>query len=110
MTSVRQNIFSTTISISALFLTACSGIHSPLIKSQLEQNQAAYDGTVAAYRQTVLGSFQEVQDVPVAEAPGTLSLEFTPRGEAVWLSARDDNRVVIYVGQSLIHEGSDHAD
>jgi protein NirF len=23
-------------------------------------------------------------------------MEFTPRGEAVWLSARDDNRVVIY--------------
>jgi len=25
-----------------------------------------------------------------------LHMEFTPRGEAVWLSARDDNRVVIY--------------
>jgi protein NirF len=23
-------------------------------------------------------------------------MEFTPRGEAVWISARDDNRVVIY--------------
>ncbi len=31
-------------------------------------------------------------------APGRaiLHLEFTPRGEAVWLSARDDNRVVVY--------------
>jgi protein NirF len=25
-----------------------------------------------------------------------LHMEFTPRGEAVWISARDDNRVVIY--------------
>jgi protein NirF len=25
-----------------------------------------------------------------------LHLEFTPRGEAVWISARDDNRVVVY--------------
>jgi protein NirF len=25
-----------------------------------------------------------------------LHLEFTPRGEAVWLSARDDNRVLVY--------------
>ncbi|HAO33021.1 MAG TPA: protein nirF, partial [Candidatus Competibacteraceae bacterium] len=25
-----------------------------------------------------------------------LHLEFTPRGEAVWISARDDNKVVIY--------------
>jgi len=25
-----------------------------------------------------------------------LHLEFTPRGEAVWVSARDDNKVVIY--------------
>jgi protein NirF len=25
-----------------------------------------------------------------------LHMEFTPRGEAVWLSARDDNRVGIY--------------
>ena len=23
-------------------------------------------------------------------------MEFTPRGEAVWISARDDNRVVVY--------------
>ena len=25
-----------------------------------------------------------------------LHLEFTPRGEAVWISARDDNKVLIY--------------
>jgi protein NirF len=25
-----------------------------------------------------------------------LHMEFTPRGEEVWLSARDDNRVVVY--------------
>jgi protein NirF len=31
-------------------------------------------------------------------APGkaVLHMEFTPRGESVWISARDDNRVVIY--------------
>src|SRR5690606_14733376 len=31
-------------------------------------------------------------------APGraVLHLEFTPRGEAVWLSARDDDRVAVY--------------
>jgi len=36
-------------------------------------------------------------------APGkaVLHLEFTPRGEAVWLSARDDNRVVVYDTASL---------
>lgn len=27
---------------------------------------------------------------------GVLHLEFTPRGESVWISARDDNKVVIY--------------
>ena len=30
-----------------------------------------------------------------------LHLEFTPRGEAVWISARDDDRVVIYDTSSL---------
>ena len=30
-----------------------------------------------------------------------LHMEFTPRGEAVWLSARDDNKVVIYDTASL---------
>jgi protein NirF len=27
---------------------------------------------------------------------GVLHLEFTPRGEAVWISARDDDRVMIF--------------
>ena len=27
---------------------------------------------------------------------GILHMEFTPRGENVWLSARDDNKVLIY--------------
>jgi protein NirF len=30
-----------------------------------------------------------------------LHMEFTPRGEAVWISARDDNQVVIYDTRSL---------
>ena len=30
-----------------------------------------------------------------------LHLEFTPRGEAVWISARDDNRVLVYDTSSL---------
>jgi protein NirF len=30
-----------------------------------------------------------------------LHLEFTPRGEAVWLSARDDNRVVVLDTQNF---------
>lgn len=36
-------------------------------------------------------------------APGkaVLHLEFTPRGEAVWLSARDDHKVVVYDTASL---------
>jgi protein NirF len=38
------------------------------------------------------------QKVVKTLAPGkaVLHLEFTPRGEAVWLSARDDNRVLVY--------------
>jgi protein NirF len=36
-------------------------------------------------------------------APGkaVLHMEFTPRGEAVWISARDDNRVTIYDTNTL---------
>ena len=36
-------------------------------------------------------------------APGraVLHMEFTPRGEAVWISARDDHRVVVYDTRSL---------
>jgi protein NirF len=30
-----------------------------------------------------------------------LHMEFTPRGEAVWISARDDNRVAVLDTQSL---------
>ena len=30
-----------------------------------------------------------------------LHMEFTPRGEAVWVSARDDNRIVIYDTNTL---------
>jgi protein NirF len=33
-------------------------------------------------------------------------MEFTPRGEAVWLSARDDNRVVIYDTKTFQSLGS----
>jgi protein NirF len=38
------------------------------------------------------------RDVVKTLEPGraVLHLEFTPRGEAVWLSARDDHRVVVY--------------
>jgi len=32
---------------------------------------------------------------------GVLHMEFTPRGEAVWLSARDDDRVVVYDTRTL---------
>ena len=35
-----------------------------------------------------------------------LHMEFTPRGEAVWISARDDNRVVIYNTSSFEQIGS----
>jgi protein NirF len=35
-----------------------------------------------------------------------LHMEFTPRGEAVWLSARDDNRVVIYDTRTFGQLGS----
>ena len=37
-------------------------------------------------------------------APGkaVLHMEFTPRGESVWISARDDNRVVVYDTASFV--------
>jgi protein NirF len=40
----------------------------------------------------------ETRTVVKTLEPGraVLHLEFTPRGEAVWVSARDDNRVVVY--------------
>lgn len=34
-----------------------------------------------------------------------LHMEFTPRGESVWISARDDNRVVVYDTQSFAQRG-----
>jgi protein NirF len=39
-----------------------------------------------------------------------LHLEFTPRGEAVWISARDDNRVLIYDTATLAAIGTLSAD
>jgi protein NirF len=41
-------------------------------------------------------------------APGkaVLHMEFTPRGESVWISARDDNRVVVYDTASFEQRGS----
>jgi len=45
----------------------------------------------------------QVIDVPTRQiiktlkpGPAVLHMEFTPRGEEVWLSVRDDNRVIIY--------------
>ena len=40
----------------------------------------------------------ETQRVARTLAPGkaVLHLEFTPRGEAIWISARDDDRVLVY--------------
>lgn len=41
---------------------------------------------------------------------GILHMEFTPRGEAVWLSARDDNQVLVYDTESFQPKGSFPAD
>jgi protein NirF len=41
---------------------------------------------------------------------GILHMEFTPRGENVWLSARDDNKVVIYDTASFARVGEIPAD
>ena len=41
---------------------------------------------------------------------GILHMEFTPRGENVWLSARDDNKVVIYDTGSFAKVGEIAAD
>jgi protein NirF len=40
-------------------------------------------------------------------APGkaVLHMEFTPRGESVWISARDDNRVVVYDAANYAQRG-----
>lgn len=37
----------------------------------------------------------------LAPGRGVLHMEFTPRGEAVWLSARDDDRVAVYDTRTL---------
>ncbi|OIR03240.1 cytochrome D1 heme domain protein [mine drainage metagenome] len=39
-----------------------------------------------------------------------LHMEFTPRGESVWVSARDDNKVTIYDSESFSVQGELHID
>ena len=39
-----------------------------------------------------------------------LHMEFTPRGESVWVSARDDNKVTIYDSESFAVQGELHVD
>ena len=41
---------------------------------------------------------------------GILHLEFTPRGETVWLSARDDNKVLLYATEDFKFLGEIPAD
>lgn len=41
----------------------------------------------------------------LAPGKGILHMEFTPRGEQVWLSARDDNKVIIYDTESFASVG-----
>ena len=41
---------------------------------------------------------------------GILHMEFAPRGENVWLSARDDNKVVIYSTETFAKVGEIPAD
>jgi len=45
----------------------------------------------------------ETQEIVQTLQPGraVLHLEFTPRGEAAWVSSRDDNRVTVYDTQTL---------
>ena len=54
----------------------------------------------------------ESQRVAQTLEPGKaiLHLEFTPRGEAVWISARDDNRVLVYDTSTLTRVASLDAD
>lgn len=35
-----------------------------------------------------------------------LHMEFTPRGESVWVSARDDNKLIIYDSESFAEQGT----
>lgn len=46
-----------------------------------------------------VASLQVIQTLEVGKA--VLHMEFTPRGEAVWISARDDNRVSVYDTRSF---------
>ena len=54
----------------------------------------------------------ETQAIVRTLKPGraVLHLEFTPRGEAVWISARDDDRVLIYDTATFAQLGSLSAD
>ena len=42
--------------------------------------------------------------------PAVLHLEFTPRGEQVWLSVRDADRVQVYDTRTFEHLAALHAD
>jgi len=59
---------------------------------QVWVNFAFPDNGVVQVIDTLTG--QIVQTLEPGKA--VLHLEFTPRGEAVWISARDDNKVVVY--------------
>jgi protein NirF len=55
----------------------------------------------------------QVVDVPSLEVvaefdlgPGVLHMEFTPKGEAVWISVRDDDRIDIIDTETFEHVGS----
>jgi protein NirF len=39
-----------------------------------------------------------------------LHMEFTPRGESIWVSARDDNKVTIYDSETFAVQGELHVD
>jgi len=54
----------------------------------------------------------ETRTVVTTLEPGkaVLHLEFTPRGEAVWISARDDNKVIVYDTATLQPIGALPAD
>jgi protein NirF len=54
----------------------------------------------------------QVIDVPsrkivktLKPGPAVLHMEFTPRGEEVWLSVRDDDRVIIYNTDTFAERG-----
>lgn len=49
----------------------------------------------------VIDTLENRLSATLAPGKAVLHLEFTPRGEHVWISARDDNRVVVYDTQTL---------